>query len=173
MSKYLNFINKYFFTGWPCYTFTHHVGMGWSLCTHVKSCSGHCLLGPSLSWTDGTLQYETLILRHAVLARFGHGWSYDLVCWPFYLRLPTCPKAWKPIFTASGLRIWISLSRWSQSGMEKFMIFWNFGFWTLGLAFKFFFGLWRFFWDLWCLTSPVVCKNYMSEQYFMPNSFCC
>ena len=53
------------------------------------------------------------------------------------------------------------------------MKFWNFGFWTLGLAFKNFFGLWRFFWDLWCLRSPVVCKNHISEQYFMPNSFWC
>ena len=49
-------------------------------------------------------------------------------------------------------------------------------FWVLDFGFGlqiFFFGLWRFFWDLWYLTSPVVCKNYISEQYFMPNSFCC
>ena len=61
---------------------------------------------------------------------------------------------------------------WSISA-EKIMKFWNFGFWTLGLAFKIFFGLWRFFWDLWCLRSPVVCKNHISEQYFMRNSFWC
>ena len=53
---------------------------------------------------------------------------------------------------------------------------WNFDILGFGLwvwPSNFFFGLWRFFWDLWCLTSPVVCKNHMSELYFMPNSFCC
>ena len=53
---------------------------------------------------------------------------------------------------------------------------WNFEILGFGLwvwPSKFFFGLWRFFWDLWCLRSPVVCKNHISEQYFMPNSFWC
>ena len=36
-----------------------------------------------------------------------------------------------------------------------------------------FLALWSFFWDLWCLRSPVVCQNHMSEQYFIPNSFHC
>ena len=38
---------------------------------------------------------------------------------------------------------------------------------------KFFLAFEGFFWDIWCLTSPVVCKNHMSDQYFMPNRFCC
>ena len=77
--------------------------------------------------------------------------------------------------------LWKTMKIWENpwtykkiyANLWKIIKFWNFGFWTLGLAFKIFFGLWRFFWDLWCLTSPVVCKNYISEQYFMPNSFCC
>ena len=46
---------------------------------------------------------------------------------------------------------------------EKIIKFWNFVFWTLGLAFKTFFGLFLFFWGLWCLRSPVACKNHICE----------
>ena len=49
----------------------------------------------------------------------------------------------------------------------------NFGFGTSGLVLKNFLGLFKFFLDPWSLRSPVVCKNPMSEQYFMPNSFHC
>ena len=57
----------------------------------------------------------------------------------------------------------------------EIMKFWNFEILGFGLWVwpSNFFCLWRFFWDLWCLRSPVVCKNYISEQYFMPNSFWC
>ena len=48
-------------------------------------------------------------------------------------------------------------------------------FWVLdfGFGLQNFFGLSKFFWDLWCLRSPVPCKNHMFEEYFMPNSFWC
>ena len=51
---------------------------------------------------------------------------------------------------------------------------WNFDFqWYLAfdLAFMTFTGLFQFFWDPWCLRSPVICSSHISEHYFMENSF--
>ena len=41
------------------------------------------------------------------------------------------------------------------------IFFFNFGVWTLRLAFKNIFDLFLFFWGLWCLRSPVVYKNHI------------
>ena len=52
---------------------------------------------------------------------------------------------------------------------------WNFDFqWYLAfdLAFMTFTGLFQFFWDPWCLRSPVICSSHISEHYFIKNSFC-
>ena len=43
--------------------------------------------------------------------------------------------------------------------------------WDFGFGLQIFFWLFKFFWDSGCLRSPGVCKNHVSEQYFMPNSF--
>ena len=56
-------------------------------------------------------------------------------------------------------------SKWSKSG-ENMIKFWNFGFWTLGLVFKNFFGL--FFWGLWCQWYA---RKYISELYFTTKNY--
>ena len=51
---------------------------------------------------------------------------------------------------------------------------WNFDFWlclAFVLAFMTFIGLLQLFRDPWCLRSPVICSNYISEHYFIQKQF--
>ena len=59
---------------------------------------------------------------------------------------------------------------WLQFG-EKIMKIQNFLYLAFPVTFKFFLGLFQFFWDIWHLRSPVVCKNPISKHNFIPNHY--
>ena len=86
-------------------------------------------------------------------------------------------------FTNSKQRSFWPLWPWRPKGRYRpnsecqlIIIWWknyensNFPYLAFAVTFKIFFGLLKFFWHIWCLRSPMICKNPISKHSFIPNS---